>query len=94
MFYVNPQALGNFTVGLALNEITRQLQTIYGVNSIHKHFSFKNVVGLKMKNGTELIDYWLSLHNRPMPPIQDEDELEIIYSGRFESSYISRLCSI
>lgn len=75
------QILSNYTSGWVLSEVIRQIQNKYGSQPICNQHSFKHVVGLKMKDGTELIDYWLTQYERPMPPIQDHDELEILYSG-------------
>ena len=70
-------------MGWLLSEVIRQLQVSFGDKHVMKNYSYKHVVGVKMRNTTELIDYWLTQYERPMTPIKERDELEILYSGSY-----------
>ena len=76
------QGLNKCTSGRLLSEVIRQLQAKFGESHVHKRFTYKQVVGIKMRNGSEMMDYLLTQYERPMTPIQENDELEIIYSGK------------
>lgn len=39
------------------------------------------MVGLKSKNGTEILDFWLTQLSKPMPPINEKWEIELVYSS-------------
>ncbi len=78
---VEAKAIRSFTVGWLLSEVIRQLQAKFSDRPIHKDYCFKHVMGLKMRNATEMLDYWLTQYERPMTPIRENDELEILYSG-------------
>ncbi len=69
-------------MGWLLSEVIRQLQTRFGEGRVHGNYSYKQVVGLRMRNAPEILDYWLTQYERPMTPIQENDELEILYSGK------------
>ena len=69
-------------MGKVLLEVKSRLQQLYGDNPVHKQFSGKHVVGIKFHNATEMLDFWLTQHERPIPPLAEGDELEILYSGK------------
>ena len=80
-YSVEPSTIRNCTVGWLLSEVIRQLQVTFGEACVTKKYSYKHVVGVKFRNATEILDYLLTQYERPMIPIQERDELEILYSG-------------
>ena len=82
-YLVDVEAIQSWTVGWFLSEIIRQLRVKFGDRPFCKQFSFRHIVGLKLRNGTELLDFRLTQYERLMPPLKAEDELEVLFSGRF-----------
>ncbi len=68
-------------MGLFLSETIRRLRALFGERTLEKTFTYQHIVGLRLRGGTELADFWLTQFERPMPPIRGSDELEVIYSG-------------
>eukprot|EP00826_Nyctotherus_ovalis_P024145 TRINITY_DN1869_c0_g3_i1.p1 TRINITY_DN1869_c0_g3~~TRINITY_DN1869_c0_g3_i1.p1 ORF type:complete len:184 (-),score=19.18 TRINITY_DN1869_c0_g3_i1:353-904(-) len=68
------------TVGFSLSKIIRCLSVNFSEQPITQSFTYKHAIGLKTCKGSELIDYWLTQYERPMPPLCESDDLEVIYS--------------
>ncbi len=88
---IDAATLNRCTVGWLLSEVIRQLHTKFGESPVHASYSYKHVVGLKMRNASEIVDYWLTQYERPMTPICENDELEIIYSDYAQTKKVPRL---
>jgi len=72
-FEIDLATLKSKNVGEVLQEAKLKLST----NS-------SQILGLKLKNGTELIDFWLTQPCRSMSIFTENDQLELIFKGIFK----------
>lgn len=79
-YFADLAMLTQSTVGFSLSKIIRCLSVNFAEGLITQSFTYKHAIGLKTCKGSELIDYWLTQYERPMPPLCESDDLEIIYS--------------
>ena len=87
--------VGDCTVGWFLSEAIRHLRSNFGNRAINNQYTYNHIVGIRFRNATEMLDYWLTQYERPMPSIKFSDELEVIYSGKWIAVIIEtrRLCA-
>ena len=88
---VDAATLNRCTVGWLLSEVIRQIHTKFGESPVYQSYAYKHVVGIKMRNASEILDYWLTQYERPMTPIKENDELEILYSDYSQPKKVPRL---
>jgi hypothetical protein len=81
-YSVDSGMIQSCTVGWLLSETIRQLRLKFGDKPFCKQFSFRHIVGLRLRDGTDLLDFWLTQYERIMPPLRENDELEVLFSGR------------
>ena len=84
-YEVDREVLKKSTVGSVIAEAKGKLSAFLASHSSHlpesKSTHPSRVVGVKLRHGTELLDFWMTQHIRPMPPLRENDALEIIYSS-------------
>jgi len=95
-FKLDRNVIKNCTVGWVLSEVIRRLQGHFGEkNTIYQHFKYTNIVGIKLCNDIlntpEIIDYWLTQYERPMPYLSEKFNIELIYSGILHYLYSSKI---
>jgi hypothetical protein len=79
---LNASELCSSTVGWVLSEIIRKLKSMHADTPIFQHYGYKHIVALKARRSLELLDFWLTQYERPMAPLQLNEDIEVVYSGR------------
>ena len=74
------------TSGWLLSEVIRHLCSEYKSQCLYKHYTFENIIAIKMLNGIESLDFWLTQFERPLTPLKTDDMLHVIYSGSLLNS--------
>lgn len=80
-YCIDLEKIKSLQVGWLFHCIITHLEKEFKNQAICKQFKCSNIVGLKMRNSTEMMDHWLMEFDRPLHKLRENDELELIYSS-------------